>query len=116
MLGMGEPDNRINLPREGYEQDKVSNKYTFREAMSIEALAMAGVDYMECGIDVEAWESRGGLDQPPPHLLAEVEKKGADKIMVVNSELVKAKLLEWAKAVASIMGNASQFEMRDIFS
>ncbi|KAA8546802.1 hypothetical protein F0562_003231 [Nyssa sinensis] len=53
--------------------------------MSIEALAMAGADYRESGIELEALE-RCGLEQPPPYLLAEqnlkieVEKKGADML------------------------------------
>ncbi|KAA8546805.1 hypothetical protein F0562_003271 [Nyssa sinensis] len=70
-----------------------------------EALAMAGADYRECGIELEAWE-RCGLEQPPPYLLAEqnrhieVQKKGAD-MSVLHDKLLKEKIREWAKAVAS---------------
>nr|DAD21957.1 TPA_asm: hypothetical protein HUJ06_023420 [Nelumbo nucifera] len=39
-------------------------------SVSIEALAMAGVDYMECGIDLDEWERRE-FEPPPPYLLAE---------------------------------------------
>lgn len=38
-------------------------------SVSTEALAMAGVDYMEWGMDVEEWERDDEL--PPPHLLAD---------------------------------------------
>ncbi|GMI86585.1 hypothetical protein HRI_002327800 [Hibiscus trionum] len=38
-------------------------------SVSIEALAMAGVDYMEWGIHIEDWEREDEL--PPPHLLAD---------------------------------------------
>jgi hypothetical protein len=37
--------------------------------MSIEALAMAGMDYRESGIKLEEWE-KSGLEQPPLHLVA----------------------------------------------
>lgn len=37
-------------------------------SVSIEALAMAGVDYLDYTIETEEWET------PPPHLLAEEEK------------------------------------------
>ena len=84
--------------------------------MSIEALAMAGADYMECDINIEALE-RCGSEQPPPYLLAdqqylsiEVHRKGDDKKSVDNGEVVKAKMREWAKAVAS-KKNALQFEI-----
>lgn len=39
-------------------------------SIPIEALAMAGVDYIEWGMDIEDWERDDGL--PPPHLLADV--------------------------------------------
>ncbi|KAJ4956357.1 hypothetical protein NE237_013140 [Protea cynaroides] len=38
--------------------------------MSMEALAMAGADYLECNIDLHRWECRQKLDPPPPHLIA----------------------------------------------
>ncbi|KAL7255042.1 hypothetical protein ACSBR1_009245 [Camellia fascicularis] len=84
---------------------------------------MAGVDYMECDIDLEAWE-RCGQEQPPSYLLAEKHssnyqnvKKGitVDKLIIINGELVmRAKILEWAMAVAS-MKNASGFEKKNTF-
>nr|DAD41112.1 TPA_asm: hypothetical protein HUJ06_015435 [Nelumbo nucifera] len=43
-------------------------------SVSLEAPAMAGVDYAECGVDLKEWE-HGELELPPPHLLAEEEKK-----------------------------------------
>ncbi|KAL3580110.1 hypothetical protein D5086_017945 [Populus alba] len=50
---------------------------------SIEALAMAGVDYLIHNLDIEEWEQEE-LELPPPHLLAdeeeeeEVERKSKD--------------------------------------
>lgn len=79
--------------------------------MSIEALAMAGIDYRECSIKLEEWERGGFYQQPPPHLLAEqnnfgieVEKVGvdADISSVANGECMKARIREWAKAVAAV--------------
>ncbi|GLT33739.1 hypothetical protein SLA2020_083030 [Shorea laevis] len=74
--------------------------------MSIEALAMAGADYRECGIDVELWESGGMEEQPPVYLLAdkisggvEIERKGRSD---EKEQMVKAKMLQWAKLVASM--------------
>ncbi|XVE83126.1 hypothetical protein DITRI_Ditri16bG0062300 [Diplodiscus trichospermus] len=42
-------------------------------SVSIEALAMAGVDFMEWGMDIEEWERDDEL--PPPHLLADDEEE-----------------------------------------
>ena len=74
--------------------------------MSIEALAMAGADYMECGIDLHDWETN---QPPPPYLLAEkmscseaVRKYCNDDEVKANEEKVKAKMREWAKAVAAM--------------
>ncbi|OMO73099.1 hypothetical protein COLO4_27261 [Corchorus olitorius] len=41
--------------------------------VSLEALAMAGVDYVEWGLDVEEWERLN--EQTPPHLLADEEEE-----------------------------------------
>jgi len=41
---------------------------------SIEALAMAGVDYLIHNLDIEDWEQEE-LELPPPHLLAEEEEE-----------------------------------------
>ena len=98
--------------------------------MSIEALAMAGVDYKESGPRFEEWpEKSSGLEQPPPHLLAEqnspekssglerpplhllaeqnscieAEKMGGDVMLMANREWTKAGIREWAKAVAALM-------------
>ncbi|XVF61587.1 hypothetical protein PTKIN_Ptkin08bG0141900 [Pterospermum kingtungense] len=38
-------------------------------SVSIEALAMAGTDYVDWGMDIEEWE----LDFPPAYLLADEE-------------------------------------------
>nr|DAD21956.1 TPA_asm: hypothetical protein HUJ06_023419 [Nelumbo nucifera] len=73
-------------------------------AMSIEALAMAGLDYTECGIDLDE------LDQIPPYLLFEKGSKGKidgcsrmNENKVRDDEQVKAWLVAWAKDVASSM-------------
>ncbi|KAD7478450.1 hypothetical protein E3N88_01586 [Mikania micrantha] len=39
-------------------------------SFSLEALAMAGVDYNEWGMDLEEWE-RMEMGPPPPHLYAD---------------------------------------------
>jgi hypothetical protein len=77
--------------------------------MSIEALAMAGMDYRESGIKLEERE-KSGLEQPPLHLVAEqnscVEDEkmgGGDVIFEANGEWTKARMREWAKAVAALM-------------
>lgn len=74
--------------------------------MSIEALAMAGADYMECGIDLQVWETAGST-HPPLYLLVEKNpgtegsKQSHDKLKA-NEERLKAMMLEWAKAVAAM--------------
>ncbi|BFG35486.1 hypothetical protein CerSpe_217600 [Prunus speciosa] len=77
--------------------------------MSIEALAMAGVDYMEFGINFEEWERKDGLKDPPPYMLADEQssdvdqrlrtKGGVDDILAFDNDYTKRKLLEWAKSV-----------------
>ncbi|GKV23428.1 hypothetical protein SLEP1_g33161 [Rubroshorea leprosula] len=88
--------------------------------MSIEALAMAGADYIECGIDVELWENGGKEEQPPVYLLAdkisgsvEVERKGRSD---EKERMVKAKMLQWAKLVASMNETAVQLKRTPGFS
>lgn len=41
-------------------------------SISLEALAMAGEDYVNYGIDMEEWE-RADLEETPAHLLADDE-------------------------------------------
>ncbi|GAV84674.1 hypothetical protein CFOL_v3_28116 [Cephalotus follicularis] len=43
-------------------------------SVSLEALAMAGLDYNEWGLDTEEWERKDLETMPPPHLLAEEEE------------------------------------------
>lgn len=75
--------------------------------MSIEALAMAGIDYRECDIKLEECEKQVGFEKPAPHPLAgqnfsiQVEKMGADHVLVARGEWMKARMREWAKAVAA---------------
>ena len=44
-------------------------------SVSMEALAMAGADCYEWGMDVEEWEREDIELEPPPHLLADEEEK-----------------------------------------
>ena len=91
--------------------------------MSIEALAMAGVDYTVCGISLEVWEHEG-LEQPPPYLLAEpnssheveIKKITCDNILLINELSVKAKMLESSKTIASMNQIAFQFKRSNVFS
>ncbi|KAJ0083014.1 hypothetical protein Patl1_12403 [Pistacia atlantica] len=48
-------------------------------SISIEALAMVGVDHVEWGMNVEEWEREDSELKPPPHLLAEEEEEEAEK-------------------------------------
>ncbi|EEF29552.1 conserved hypothetical protein [Ricinus communis] len=78
---------------------------------SIEALAMAGVDCVECGINLEETERRN-MEHTPQYLLAEEEpgkKEGEigdkdnnnnNKLMAENWQ-VKTKMEACVKAVAS---------------
>ncbi|GAB4847276.1 hypothetical protein Ancab_026320 [Ancistrocladus abbreviatus] len=63
--------------------------------MSLEALAMAGVDHTECSINVEAWE-RGELELLPLHLLAEKLPCGNIKV-TANSTKELAVDEDWLK-------------------
>ncbi|PON47654.1 hypothetical protein TorRG33x02_133470 [Trema orientale] len=87
--------------------------------MSIEALAMAGLSYSECGIALKEWEPHS-LEQPPEHLLLEGTEidKGPPvlKTVKVDGELLKAEIRKWAKAVVSIKESAAQSQVRNLFS
>lgn len=81
--------------------------------MSIEALAMLGADYMDCGFELEAWERAGSPEEPPPaHLLPdqnqslEVEKKRAYK----HDKRLKAKMTQWIDVEASRNKSVFGFE------
>lgn len=69
--------------------------------MSVEALAMAGSNYMESGIIFEKLELFYTWENPPSYLVAEIQSNVAGKIQE-NEEMVKARTKEWAKAVASM--------------
>ncbi|XAR73404.1 hypothetical protein NMG60_11007364 [Bertholletia excelsa] len=71
--------------------------------MSIEALAMAGLDCMECEIDLMAWE------RPPPYLLEENDSSNYDVVEknpevdpLHRDQLVREKIRQWAKTVVSM--------------
>ncbi|KAK9949569.1 hypothetical protein M0R45_005086 [Rubus argutus] len=76
--------------------------------MSIEAFAMAGMDYTKSGIDLEELEY-GASEQPPPYLLAEqslrsgvqnnTDGKTDTTMAAVDEEEMKARMRTWAKAV-----------------
>ncbi|KAK8716499.1 hypothetical protein V6N13_043806 [Hibiscus sabdariffa] len=79
--------------------------------MSIEALAMAGVDYEVCGIEFEVWEHEE-LEQPPPYLLAEpnpgregkkkmISSSGSNKFSI-NQLLAKAEMVELVQIMDSM--------------
>ncbi|XP_010526659.1 PREDICTED: prostatic spermine-binding protein [Tarenaya hassleriana] len=45
-------------------------------AVSLEALAMAGADYRQWGLDIEEWEDQDSdVDHVPPHLLADDDEE-----------------------------------------
>lgn len=78
--------------------------------MSIEALAMAGASYTECGIEFDEC-NEGEIYDTPPHLLADVEGAvGSDngpvadlvprKVSDQEEVMVKYKIISWAKHVA----------------
>ncbi|KAK8672959.1 hypothetical protein V6N13_111315 [Hibiscus sabdariffa] len=76
--------------------------------MSIEALAMAGVDYEVCGIKFEVWEHEE-LEKPPPYLLAEPNPGREDKKKMISSSgnnrfsinqlLAKAEMVELVQII-----------------
>lgn len=74
--------------------------------MSIEALAMAGADYVECGIDLDLLDSRDRED-PPPHLLADdAFEKGHDDSSDgewYEDKGMKERLIAWAKYICCIL-------------
>jgi hypothetical protein len=75
---------------------------------SIEALAMAGVDCVECGISLEERERRD-TEKTPQYLLADQGEEGLkthekDKLMV-EQWLVKNKMEAWPKVAARPVTN-----------
>ncbi|CAK7334691.1 unnamed protein product [Dovyalis caffra] len=113
--GAGSDYAIIKLPR------NVIQKYnSIEEAMSIEALAMAGVDYADCGINLEVWE-QDSSEQPPLHPVGEqnssleIDRRRQD--MLLEEKLWKAKILEWAKAIAAMhVTSVHQLKPNDAFS
>lgn len=65
--------------------------------VSIEALAMAGVDYMEWGMDIEESERDDEEELPPPHLLAddndEEEEEKEEEFMKVSQAMIIQKMI-----------------------
>ncbi|PON47658.1 hypothetical protein PanWU01x14_242790 [Parasponia andersonii] len=57
-----------------HQQNRIPHKNVVA-AVSLEALAMADVDHLSFGIDVEEWERRDLEQSPPLHLLAEDEEE-----------------------------------------
>lgn len=75
--------------------------------MSVEALAMAGVSYMESGIIFEKLEV---CYTTPPYLVVVAEEIQSCRLKIgahrkQNEEMMKANIKEWAKAVASAQGS-----------
>ncbi|KAH1113682.1 hypothetical protein J1N35_007060 [Gossypium stocksii] len=56
--------------------------------VSIEALAMAGVDYNEWGLDVEKWEDDDDSQCPPPHLLAEENEEEPARVVEQGTRII----------------------------
>ena len=54
-------------------------------SVSLEALAMAGVNYLESSMDIEEWQ-RQDLAPPPPHLLAHEEEEEENYQKKKNNE------------------------------
>ncbi|MFQ6625165.1 hypothetical protein Gotur_003993 [Gossypium turneri] len=56
--------------------------------VSIEALAMAGVDYNEWGLDIERWEDDDDSHCPPPHLLAEENEEEPARVVEQGTRII----------------------------
>ncbi|KAG8497353.1 hypothetical protein CXB51_008622 [Gossypium anomalum] len=56
--------------------------------VSIEALAMAGVDYNEWGLDIEKWEGDDDSQCPPPHLLAEENEEEPARVVEQGTRII----------------------------
>ncbi|KAA3457385.1 protein SENSITIVE TO PROTON RHIZOTOXICITY 1 [Gossypium australe] len=56
--------------------------------VSIEALAMAGVDYNEWGLDIEKWEGDDESQCPPPYLLAEENEEEPAKVVEQGTRII----------------------------
>ncbi|KAL3721721.1 hypothetical protein ACJRO7_034116 [Eucalyptus globulus] len=89
--------------------------------MSIEALAMAGVDHTKCGIK---WPDFGTKPEPPPpHLLDEEDASSSAvdardhrrrrSFGTDEDRRMKLKMLGWAKHVASMHENALELKGKE---
>ncbi|KAL5751501.1 hypothetical protein ACOSP7_021708 [Xanthoceras sorbifolium] len=72
--------------------------------VSLEALAMADVEYVEWGMDIEEWEHEDSLRPPSPHLLADHDD-GVLEECYDNQRIMKC--LKWsiyttAKAIVKL--------------
>lgn len=71
--------------------------------ISIEALAMAGVDHVEWGMDVEEWEREDVESEPPLHLFAEEEEEAEkEEEEALEDEVTKVSEKERLFMVGSI--------------
>ncbi|KAL3721723.1 hypothetical protein ACJRO7_034118 [Eucalyptus globulus] len=89
--------------------------------MSIEALAMAGIDHAKCGIK---WQDFGTKPEPPPpHLLDEEDASSSAvdardnrrrrSFGIDEDRRMKLKMLGWAKLVASMHENALELKRKE---
>ncbi|KAJ0854091.1 hypothetical protein HanRHA438_Chr14g0658721 [Helianthus annuus] len=61
-------------------------------SVSIEALAMAGTDHVNWGMDFEEWE-RMDIEPPPPHLYAEQFDDYEEREREEDKEVAKVKTI-----------------------
>ncbi|MED6168967.1 hypothetical protein PIB30_016887 [Stylosanthes scabra] len=70
--------------------------------MSIEAMAMAGIDYKACGLTFEEWDDQHSRQEHaplPPAMFLQAERNMS--VNAASVESMKMKLQKWAKTVAS---------------
>ncbi|XVF15215.1 hypothetical protein REPUB_Repub09cG0131500 [Reevesia pubescens] len=75
-------------------------------SVSIEALAMAGTDYIEWGMGIEEWEQE--LEFPPAYLLAD-EEEGEEEIIVRSTSTSHFDLQSQIKVLMIILLRVSIF-------
>ncbi|OMO67120.1 hypothetical protein CCACVL1_20782 [Corchorus capsularis] len=83
-------------------------------SVSMEALAMAGADYVEWGMDIEEWEHEDHQDLTPAYLLADEEEEEEQEIVGknVNKSGSPASSLTHFDLESQILLRMSMFDIR----
>ncbi|OMO73101.1 Tetratricopeptide-like helical [Corchorus olitorius] len=106
--------NAAGVAQRHFPKKEKKKKQLKGMSVSIEALAMAGTDYVEWGMEIEEWEN-GELLEPPPHLLAEETQEEKNHVKGSSSSIYHfiINLLSHIMVILNDVANIRLFEAGD---